>query len=201
MLRRSGRTVEELAGALGLTNNGVRVHLATLERDGIVRQRGSVRPGSGGGKPAYVYELTPEAEGLFPKAYEPVLRHLLNVLPEELGPKESEALLRAVGRRMAEERGAPDEGVRVRLEEAVVVLNELGGLAELEERDGSFVIRGYGCPLAAVTPDHPEVCRMAEALISELAGIPANEHCNRVANPRCCFEVALDDSVGCDPAR
>jgi predicted ArsR family transcriptional regulator len=77
----------------------------------------------------------------------------------------------------------------------------LGGLAELEERDGSFVIRGYGCPLAAVTPDHPEVCRMAEALISELAGIPANEHCNRVANPRCCFEVTLDDSVGCDPAR
>jgi predicted ArsR family transcriptional regulator len=201
LLRRSGRTVEELAGALGLTNNGVRVHLATLERDGVVRQRGSVRPGSGGGKPAYVYELTSEAEGLFPKAYEPVLRHLLNVLPEELGPKESEELLRAVGRRMAEERGAPDEGVRARLEEAVVVLNELGGLAELEERDGSFVIRGYGCPLAAVTPDHPEVCRMAEALISELAGIPANEHCNRVANPRCCFEVALDDSVGCDPAR
>ena len=201
MLRRSGRTVEELARALGLTNNGVRAHLATLERDGVVRQRGSVRPGSGGGKPAYVYELTPEAEGLFPKAYEPVLRHLLNVLPEELGPKESEELLRAVGRRMAEERGAPDEGVRARLEEAVVVLNELGGLAELEERDGSFVIRGYGCPLAAVTPDHPEVCRMAEALISELAGIPANEHCNRVANPRCCFEVALDDSVGCDPAR
>src|SRR3989337_40341 len=76
LLRRSGRTVEELARALGLTNNGVRAHLATLERDGAARQRGSVRPGSGGGKPAYVYELTPEAEDLFPKAYEPVLGYL-----------------------------------------------------------------------------------------------------------------------------
>jgi hypothetical protein len=29
---------------------------------------------------AYVYELTPEAEELFPKAYEPVLCQLLDVL-------------------------------------------------------------------------------------------------------------------------
>ena len=65
LLRRSGRTVEELARALDLTDNGVRAHLAVLERDGIARQRGSVRRGSGGGKPAYVYELTSEAEELF----------------------------------------------------------------------------------------------------------------------------------------
>ena len=74
LLRRSGHTVEELARELGLTNNGVRAHLATLERDGIVRRSGVVRRESGGGKPAYLYELTPEAEDLFPKAYEPALR-------------------------------------------------------------------------------------------------------------------------------
>jgi predicted ArsR family transcriptional regulator len=195
LLRRSGRTVDELAKALGLTNNGVRVHLATLERDGVVRQRGSVRPGSGGGKPAYVYELTPEAEDLFPKAYEPVLRYLLDVLSEGLGPTKSETILRDVGRRIAEGcriaegRGTADDGVRARLEEAVAVLNELGGLAELEEHDEGFVIRGYGCPLAAVTPGHPEVCRMAETLIAELAGVPVHEHCDRGSKPRCCFEV------------
>ena len=100
LLRRSGRTVEELARALGLTDNGVRAHLAVLERDGIVRQRGSVRRGSGGGKPAYVYELTSEAEGLFPKAYEPALSRLLDVLAERLGAEDSEALLRlSLGRR------------------------------------------------------------------------------------------------------
>src|ERR671914_2397833 len=84
LLRRSGRTVEELAHSQGLTANGVRAHLAVLERDGIVRQRGSVRRGgSGGGKPAYIYELTPQAEDLFPKAYELVLRRLLDVLSEQ----------------------------------------------------------------------------------------------------------------------
>ncbi len=195
LLRYASRTVEELARTLGLTDNGVRVHLAALERDGIVQQRGSVRRGSGGGKPAYVYELTPEAEGLFPKAYELMLRRLLDVLSERMGPEESEALLRAVGHRLAEGQTVPEDGVRARLEAAVAVLNELGGLAELEERDGTFVIRGYSCPLAAVVPGHPEVCRMGETLLTELAGVPVYEHCDRGERPRCCFEVALDDDA------
>src|SRR3712207_8090964 len=104
---------------LGLTDNGVRAHLAVLERDGIVRQRGSVRRSSGGGKPAYVYELTQRAEDLFPKAYEPALRRLLDVLSERLGSEEAEALLRSVGRRLAEEhsmRADGTDGARARLE-------------------------------------------------------------------------------------
>ena len=190
LLRRSGRTVEDLARALDLTDNGVRGHLAILERDGIVRQRGSVRRGSGGGKPAYVYELTQEAEGLFPKAYEPALRRLLDVLSDQLGPEESEALLRSVGRRLAEEHSTRADGAHARLQSAVEVLNELGGLAELEEGDGVVVIRGYSCPLAGVTPDHPDVCRMAETLVAELAGVPVHERCERGESPRCCFEIA-----------
>jgi predicted ArsR family transcriptional regulator len=196
LLRRSGRTVEELARELGLTDNGVRAHLATLERDGIVRQRGSVRRGGGVGKPAFVYELTLDAEELFPKAYEPVLLRTLDAISERLGPEGLEALLRGVGRSLAEGKGMPSDETRRRLETAVETLNELGGLAELEERNGGFVIRGYSCPLAAVTPDHPEVCRMAETLISELAGVPIQERCDRGARPHCCFEVAPTHDSG-----
>jgi predicted ArsR family transcriptional regulator len=195
LLRRTGFTVDELARELDLTNNGVRAHLATLERDGIVRQSGVVRREIGGGKPAYLYELTPEAEDLFPKAYEPVLHRLLDVLAEQFEPDESEALLRSVGRLMAKGETVPTHGPRERLEAAVEVLNELGGLAELEERDGGFVIRGYSCPLAGVTPDHPEVCRMVETLITELAGVPVYEHCDRGERPRCCLEVATLDAT------
>jgi predicted ArsR family transcriptional regulator len=196
LMRRAGFTVDELARELDLTNNGVRAHLAVLERDGIVRQRGSVRRSSGGGKPAYVYELTQEAEDLFPKAYEPTLRRLLDVLADQLGPEESEALLRSVGRRLAGEHSTRADGAHARLETAVEVLNELGGLAELEERDGAVVIRGYSCPLAGVTPDHPEVCRMAETLIAEVAGVSVHEQCDRGERPRCCFEIASSSDAG-----
>lgn len=203
LLRRGGRTVEELAQDLGLTDNGVRAHLAILERDGIVQQQGTVsRGGGGGGKPAYVYALTPEAEALFPKAYGLVLRQLLNAMAEQLGSEETEALLRAAGRRIADGLSVPADGVRTRLEAAAAVLNELGGFAELEENDGAFVIRGYSCPLTAVVPGHPEACRLVEALLTELVSVPVREHCDRGANPRCCFEVAPADVVApVDPGR
>jgi hypothetical protein len=46
-----------------------------------------------------------------------------------------------------------------------------------------------------VTPDHPEVCRMAETLIAELAGVPVHERCDRGERPRCCFEIASADGA------
>ena len=40
LLRGKSGTVIELAEALGLTDNAVRAHLLSLERDGLVRQSG-----------------------------------------------------------------------------------------------------------------------------------------------------------------
>src|SRR4051812_36032113 len=100
LLRRAGSTVDELGRALGLTGNAVRAHIATLERDGLVEQRGVRR---GASKPAYAYDLTPAAEQLFPKAYVPVLTQLLTLLAERMPPAEYESLLRTTGHRLAGE--------------------------------------------------------------------------------------------------
>ena len=70
LLRRGPRAVDELARALGLTDNAVRAHLATLERDGMVRQAGSPRP-TGARKPATLYELQPDTETLLSRADPP----------------------------------------------------------------------------------------------------------------------------------
>src|SRR5947208_14431915 len=98
LFRRGSRTVNELAEALGRTDNAVRSHLTALERDGLVRQSGS-RPGTR--KPNITYDLTPEAEQLFPKAYGPILLHLLSVLKERIGPKKLDGIVREVGHRLA----------------------------------------------------------------------------------------------------
>jgi predicted ArsR family transcriptional regulator len=186
LLRRSSRTVDELAQALNLTDNAVRAHLATLERDGVVHQRG-VRRGSG--KPASIYELAPEAEQLFPKAYGPVLEQVLAILSEQLPSDDVESLMREAGRRIAAQWKVPSGDLRMRLEAAVEVFTELGGMAELEQDDGHFAIRSYSCPLAAVAPSHPSVCRLAETLLTELIGVPVQEHCDYGGVPRCCFTV------------
>lgn len=187
LLRRSSRTVDELAQALSLTDNAVRAHLATLERDGIVQQRG-VRRGSG--KPASIYELAAEAEQLFPKAYGPVLQYVLEILSEQLPTDDVESLMREVGRRIAAQWKVPSGDLRVRLEAAAEVFTELGGMAELEQEDDHYSIRSHSCPLAAVASGHPTVCRLAETLLTELVGVPVKEHCDYDGLPRCCFTVA-----------
>ena len=186
ILRRSSRTVDELAQALDLKDNAIRAHLVNLERDGIVQQHGMRR---GSGKPAYAYDLAPEAEQLFPKAYGPVLQNVLEVLSERMPTDEVETLLREAGRRIAAGWNVPSGNLRMRLEAAVEVLNELGGMAELEEGDGHYCIRGYSCPLATVVPGHPAVCRLAETLLTELVGVPVQEHCDNAELPRCRFII------------
>jgi predicted ArsR family transcriptional regulator len=188
LLRRSSRTVDELAQALDLTHTAVRAHLAALERDGLVQQRSERR---GSGKPSSVYDLTPEGEYLFPKAYGQFLYQLLDVLSERKPADEVETLLREVGRRMAAQWKIPPGELRVRLEAAVEVLNELGGLMERETGGETLCIRGYRCPFAAVVLEHPEVCHLAETLLTELVGVPVQEQCERTGPVPCRFVVPV----------
>lgn len=189
LLRRSDRTVGELAHELQLTDNAVRSHLAALERDGLVEQR---RSGSRGvGKPPSVYALTGSADVLLPKAYAPVLGVLLGTLSDRLGREATLDLLREAGRRAAALRPAAGDDIRMRIDAAYGFLGELGGVADLEETDDAVVIRGFSCPLVALVPDHPEVCQLAESLLSEIVGVPVTERCSKGARPRCCFEIPL----------
>jgi predicted ArsR family transcriptional regulator len=189
LLRRSDRTVNELADELGITDNAVRSHLAALERDGLVEQHPGIPQGAG--KPANVYHLMPAADTLLPKAYAPVLGLLLSTLAERMSPEELEELLREVGRRAAAGRTEPEQDVRMRIDAAYGILGELGGVADLEELDGTVFIRGFSCPFAAVVPQHPEVCRLAETLLAELIGVPVREHCDKGERPRCRFEIPI----------
>lgn len=187
LLRWEPRTVEELAQALELTDNAVRAQLATLERDRLVQQAGMRR---GVSKPSVLYELTPEGERLFPKAYATILGELLDTLRARVKPSEMEGVLRATGRSLAAGYVPPGSSFETRLQAATAALNGLGGLAEIERGEGSCTIRGRRCPLAAVSPNHPEMCRMAAAMVGEIVEGPVEERCDRSAEPpRCCFVV------------
>lgn len=184
LLRRATHTVDDLAQDLHLTDNAVRTHLVTLERDGLVCQSGARR---GNRKPAIVYSLTPEAEQHFPKAYAPVLQQLLEVLATCMPAEKLEEIMQNVGRRLALQWNIPVGELRVRLQQAVAILNELGGLAELEEHDDTYTIQGYSCPLAAVVPGHPEICQLTRTLLTELIGVSVEEQCERGVAAHCCF--------------
>jgi predicted ArsR family transcriptional regulator len=189
LLRRGPRTVEELAREIGLTDNAVRAHLATLERDELVWAAG-VRRGVGAGKPATLYELHPEAEPLFSRAYAPVLRAMLDVIAQRLPQAQAEALMHDVGRQLAAELGRDVTGdLHARVHAAAALLGALGGEAYVEKGDDTLQLRGHGCPLSAAVTPRAEVCRAVEALLSEVIGVTVREDCDRGERPRCCFHV------------
>ncbi len=187
LLRRSRQTITSLADALRLTDNAVRTHVAALEREGVVEHVGTQR--DTGGKPARIYDLTSEGEELFPKAYALVLGGLVEEIARSEGEGRAVELLRAVGRRVGA--GVPaSDGTEARAKAAAAALRSLGGDLEVTAADGGWRLKGYGCPLSAVTAGRPEVCALAQALVEEITGRPVTECCDRGARPRCGFQVA-----------
>jgi predicted ArsR family transcriptional regulator len=188
LLRTREWTVNDLAAQLRLTDNAVRAHLASLERDRLVVQSG-MKPGIR--KPHTTYGLGPEAEHLFPKAYGRLVSLLMSIFSRQVKPRNLRAGMRAAGRAVASEHLNELRGKtrQQRIDAALSVLKELGGTASFKEEDGKHFIYGNGCPIAAATANHPEACLLAESLLTELIGSPVKEHCIRGPTPSCRFEV------------
>ncbi|HEX9544290.1 MAG TPA: ArsR family transcriptional regulator [Pyrinomonadaceae bacterium] len=186
LLRGESLTVNELMEKLQLTDNAVRAQLLALERDGLVKQSGVRR---GFRKPHFAYRLTHDAEQLFPKAYHLLLNALITVLEKRLEPNAVSEVLREVGRSLAERQSSAKGGLESRARSAVKALEALGGAARIEKEETKLIIRSGSCPLAAAVSEHPEVCQLAEALMSEIVGVPVQERCDRDGPPQCRFEI------------
>ena len=189
-LRRGPRTLDQLATELGLTRTAVRLHLTALERDGLVA-RGGLQAGRT--KPSHVYSLTTEAEQRMSRAYIPVLTQLLHVLSQRLTREQFDTTMRAVGRELLANRGRARGSLRERVKAASLLLDQLGGLTDVREDDGQFIIQSHGCPLAATALHHPETCSAMESFVSEFVGATVTQRCDRHDRPRCCFQISATD--------
>jgi predicted ArsR family transcriptional regulator len=186
LVRGRSVSINELAAGVGITDNAVRGHVAALERDGLVRARAQRATG---GKPARLYELTPEAEELFPKAYALVLTELLTTIREEQGEEAMLARLRDVGRRLGVGGAAGHASTAGRVAAVSALLESLGGSIEAERTGEGWTLRSAGCPLSRVVAQNPEVCRLVESVVAEATQCEAREICDRTGLPRCAFVV------------
>ncbi len=198
LLRRGERTVEELARSLGVTDNAVRAHLTSLERDGVIHQPRQRHTGAAG-KPAALYAIAPSAEPLLSTAYAPVLVALLTALEQRLSDAELDDLFREVGRRLTGDGEAtagkkrPAKPLESRVNDAARVLIALGGEIDVERTPDAFILRGHACPLSDAVRAQPRICHAVTQLVSETAGVTVKECCVHSTEPggpvRCCFEV------------
>jgi len=186
ILRRGWRSVDEIAATLGLTDNAVRAHIATLERDGVVAAAGSRRDGSVG-KPATLYGVAEGADTLFSSAYAPALSALIAEL-ESRHPGEVRSILRGAGSRL----GPRASGTFAeRVGDAASLLTELGADADVVETAEGYEIHGNGCALSQAVSSHPDACCMVEQILAEVTGGKVCERCERGQNPpRCSFLIS-----------
>jgi predicted ArsR family transcriptional regulator len=171
-LKRSGSsTIPAIAEDLELNVETVRGHLKALAREGLLRRAGS-RP-RGPGRPEIVYELTADAEALFPNREGELLQRLAHYLKQEGHPdlingffeeyvdsRRSEALARLEGLEGQE-----------RLEEVAVILSDEGFMAEIEtDPGGRPLLKLCNCPMRQLVEATRAPCRAELGFVKELLG-------------------------------
>jgi predicted ArsR family transcriptional regulator len=186
LLRHRPRTVEELAGVVGLTRNGVRAQLGALVRDGVV-ERSGVRHAAGPGKPAQLYRVTARAEAGFSAAYPPALGALVATLADRLEPSALHSVFAATGRCMA---AAANAAIRTDPAElAKTLLESLGAAAAVRREAGHLMVEGVACPLADAVRRCPDSCELVRSLLAAATGARVLTRCEHGNAPRCRFAV------------
>lgn len=196
-LARTGEaTITELVERLGVTTTAIRQQVNRLVADDWLvchKRRG------GPGRPADVFSLTDKARQWFGQSAERLCRLILEEMAGEIGPRQSQAILARVSRRMADdlrtavadarESDSPDAGSVAALASA---LNEQGILAESEAGTRLTV---FTCPFPDLAPDHPEICEIERSAVSELVGGAVKlECCRSNGQSRCDFVVKKPDA-------
>jgi predicted ArsR family transcriptional regulator len=186
-VRRGHATVTALAEALGVTDNAVRLHLAALERDGLIARRGAVRSGRPG-QPAVEYSLTPAGEETLSAAYAPALAAVVTSLTRRLDVRAARALLADAGSRMA---GPPhSEGtLRQRADDCAALLESLGGAVDVRPGRHAVTLVGHGCPLSTAVRAEPATCTLVESLLERRCGVRVRQRCTHGEHPACRFEL------------
>lgn len=174
-------TVEQLAGEVGLSPNGVRAQLTAMERDGLVERTGVRLPGRVG-KPPMVFGLTDQAREERSTAYPAALTALIGELVARGGPEEAHGALHAAGIRLAAGLGGGRDALRV--------LEELGAVVRRStDAEGRELVEGAGCPLATAVRAEPVTCELVRSLLSASTGRPVEMCCRHGEAPACRFVI------------
>jgi predicted ArsR family transcriptional regulator len=190
LLRERGEaTVEELAGAVGLTQMAIRHHLNVLQSENLVITS-KVRRHNAPGRPQQLYSLTEAADGLRLEDYYRLTSHLLDALTDSMGSQTTMKLLRRIAARMAAEAPALEEGQSFadQLEQVTGFLTRNGFVCRWEKLNGSYAIHTLVCPYRQIARANSDICELDMALISHLLNMqPRRTACIAQGDEYCTY--------------
>jgi predicted ArsR family transcriptional regulator len=161
----------QLARHLGVTTMAVRQHLYALQKEGLVTSEERSGPV---GRPSKFWQLTREADRLFPDAYAELNVALIDALQDTFG---AEGLNRVLSARCARQRSdyakriRPTDPLQKKLSELAFVRTEEGYMAEVrDEGEGNYLLVENHCPICAAANTCQGFCTTELELFRSILG-------------------------------
>jgi predicted ArsR family transcriptional regulator len=185
---------QALAARLHVSAMAVRQHLYALQGEQLVTYHEVPGPL---GRPAKRWQLTAEADRLFPEAYAELTLSLLASVREAFGKAGVERLLDLRTRRQIaayRRRMAGRDSLRQRLEALAAIRTDEGYMAAVQpQADGSFLLVENHCPICAAAVACTGLCgkelEVFQAVLGEGVVIERTEHIVAGAR-RCAYRVS-----------
>ncbi len=199
-LRRAGAAAPDaIASAIGASRSGVAQQLRALEGAGLVT-RTAVRHGVG--RPRHLYDITAEAQGLFPSNYEGLAAGLIAAIVELGGDalledvmavrsRQAGAALRS-GLASALPDGAP---LADRVRELARLQDDNGYLAEAQMGQDAVRLVQHNCAVHEIATANRAACRAELAMYRELLGPGVERECHIMDGGRSCtYRIDLPEA-------
>lgn len=182
---------DSLAMHLGASRTGVLQQLHALEQGGLVSHQVERH---GVGRPRHRYDVTADAQDLFPMDYDGFALGLIEAISAVGGDALLDEVLAArrqqLGARLRQrlaERVAPDAPLADRVRELAVVQDAAGYLAEsIIGADGTIRLREHNCAIYHVSRDVNSCCEAELALFREVLGTDVERETHIAAGDRSC---------------
>jgi predicted ArsR family transcriptional regulator len=191
-LRRDGpATPDQLAASIGASRTGVLQQLRALEATHFVR-RETIRHGVG--RPRHLYDITDDAQELFPTNYDGLAAGLLAAIDAVGGPALIEQIFQARRRqagervrRQLEERTEPGGCLFDRVSALATIQDEQGYLATaVLEPDGTIRLREHNCAILDVARGQRSACQAEIELFRDVLGAEVVRETHIVSGDRSC---------------
>jgi predicted ArsR family transcriptional regulator len=182
---------DQLAERVGASRTGVLQQLRTLEAANFV-SRQTVRHGVG--RPRHLYDVTADAQDLFPTNYDALAAGLLSAIEAVGGDDLLEQVFAARRRQLGDqvrehmaERVSPDAPLEDRVHELAVIQADQGYLADTTlDADGTVRLREHNCAIYHIAAGQPAACQAELELFTEILGADVVREQHIASGDRCC---------------